>query len=83
MVKTPSNLAASVTVWVKGPTTLVQCEHVTTPSRGTNSLVGLTPTEVDELAGDQMEPAVLEPKATIPELAAMATTEPDDNPDAN
>src|SRR5215208_416991 len=77
---TPSSAAASATVRPKGPTVSWLWAMGITPDRLTRPSVGLMPTIELTEAGQTIEPSVSVPTATAARAAAMATAEPELEP---
>src|SRR5438309_6888163 len=73
-------MAASSTVFVKGPTWSSDEAKATTPQRGTRPYVGFMPTTPQSAAGWRIEPPVSVPSAKSASPAATATADPPDDP---
>src|SRR5215469_3152061 len=73
--------AASRTVRAIGPAVSWLCEMGTMPLRLTRPTVGFTPTSEEAEEGETMDPSVSVPTATAQRLAAIATPDPELDPD--
>ena len=78
---TESSTAASATVRVIGPAVSWLCEIGTMPKRLMRPSVGLMPTSALLFDGDTIDPSVSVPIAIAARLAAVATPDPELEPD--
>src|SRR5580698_6617028 len=75
-----STMAASLTVFARGPMRSSDDANAIRPCRDTRPYVGINPTTPQKDAGWRIDPPVSDPKVTTAMSAATAAAEPPDDP---